>query len=543
MPMTVLRMQVLKACRHLLSEQNRDPYAPAYGCFDRRYWGWKLADFPDATFQRNVYPLSWLLRNPDPDFSISSDFLTEAVKAGLSYTSDIQHPNGSFDQAFPWEQSFGATAFLLHPLLEAYRAVGSGCTTEFRGKIEDCLRRAAEFLCRHEELHGRISNHIAGAALSLLHCGNHFAELRYRERAVSLLEGLLKDQSEEGWFPEYGGADPGYQTLCLHYLAGIYRLRPDDRLRKALVRSVEFLSWFAHPDGSFGGEYGSRRTAVFYPGGLAVLAPEIPLARTLLGYMMGSIAEGRTVTLDDVDTANIAPLLENYLTVVDMGSIAREDGKTLLPCQTDDARRDFAEAGIYVRGTARYFALFGASNGGTLKVFNRGERKAIWNDGGYVGQTPSGKYVTTQVTDLDRTRTLTEDGIGLETAFYLMPRTFPTPAAFLLLRLMNLTVMRSIRLGNWIKKRLVRLLMTGNHPVPLKLTKTVKFGSETITVTDRIHGPLELRWLEHGQPFVAIHMASARYFEGASGNATWVPRRIDVDALRRSGECENQFKI
>lgn len=543
MPMTVLRMQVWKACRHLLSEQNRDPYAPAYGCFDRRYWGWKLADFPDATFQRNVYPLSWLLRNPDPDFSISSDILTEAVKAGLSYTSDIQHPNGSFDQAFPWEQSFGATAFLLHPLLEAYRAVEPGCTVEFRGKIESSLRRAAEFLCRHDELHGRISNHIAGAALSLLHCGNHFSEPRYRERAVSLLEELLENQSEEGWFPEYGGADPGYQTLCLHYLAGVNRLRPDERLRKALERSVEFLSWFAHPDGSFGGEYGSRRTAVFYPGGLAVLAPEIPLARTLLSYMMGSIAEGHTVTLDDVDAANIAPLLENYLTAVDMGSIDPEDGKTLLPCQAGEARRDYTAAGIYARGTARYYALFGASNGGVLKVFDRRERKAIWNDGGYVGETAEGAYITTQVTDPNRSCTLTEDSIGLETVFCLMPRSLPAPEAFLLLRLMNLTVMRSIRFGNWIKKRLVRLLMTGNQSTPFKLVRTVRFGSETITVRDRIMGHRELRWLEYGRPFVAIHMASARYFEGASRNATWAPRRIDVNALHRSGEFENQFQI
>jgi len=63
METTVLLPLVETACRHLLSAQDRDPFSAAYGCFDRRYWGWKLIDFPEATFQRNVYPLAWYWKN------------------------------------------------------------------------------------------------------------------------------------------------------------------------------------------------------------------------------------------------------------------------------------------------------------------------------------------------------------------------------------------------------------------------------------------------------------------------------------------------
>lgn len=543
MPMTTLRMQALKACRRLLSEENRDPYSPAYGCFDRRFWAWKIVDYPEATFQRNAYPLAWLLAHPDPRFEGKADILTEAVQAALRYSSRIQHRDGSFDQAFPHEHSFGATAFLLHSLLESFRAVRESSSAEFLGTLENCLRRAADFLCRHGEQHGRITNHIAGAALSLRTAANTFDDPRYRKRSDELIEQMMASQSAEGWFPEYGGSDPGYQTLCLYYLAKIYHLQPDSQLKTRLERAVEFLSWFAHPDGTFGGEYGSRRTAIFYPGGLALLAREIPMAGSLFRFMMDSIAEGRTVTLNDVDTANIAPVLENYLTVLDVGAIDQTEGNPPLPCQTDAAKRDFPEAGIYVRGTARYYALFGASNGGVLKVFDRREKKAIWNDCGYVGQTSAGEYITTQVTDLDRPCRLTKNDISLETAFYSLPRSSPTPGSFVLLRLMNLTVMRSIRLGNYIKKLLVSLLMTAKRASPLKLTRTVEFGVETIHVTDRITGRIQLRWLECGRPFVAIHMASARYFEGAAGDAAWVPRRVDVDALHSSGELEHRVVI
>jgi len=214
-----------------------------------------------------------------------------------------------------------------------------------------------------------------------------------------------------------------------------------------------------------------------------------------------------------------------------------------LPCWTDDGKRNFVEAGIFVRGTPRYYALFGASNGGVLKVFDRRKRRAIWNDSGYVGETSTGKFVTTQVTDQGQLSRLTDEEISSETDFCLLSHPSPSPILFLMLRLMNLTFMRSIRLGNWIKKRLVQFLMNKKRSLPLKLTRTVKFGVKTVTVVDRIQGSLQLRWLEYGRPFVAIHMASARYFEGTAGASAWLPRRIDVIALHRSGEFECQVEI
>ena len=98
--------QVHQSCRHLLSEINRDHVMPTYGCFDRRYWAWKLVDFPEATFQRNLANLAWYADNLDDliDRSLVQDY----VIAGLRYTARIQHRNGSFDQAFPFERSFGA---------------------------------------------------------------------------------------------------------------------------------------------------------------------------------------------------------------------------------------------------------------------------------------------------------------------------------------------------------------------------------------------------------------------------------------------------
>ena len=87
------------------------------------------------------------------------------------------------------------------------------------------LHKAADFLARSSEQHSLISNHLAGAALGLFKAGELFQENRYSDKGQSLLNLILKNQSSEGWFPEYGGADPGYQTLCMHYLAQIYTIK------------------------------------------------------------------------------------------------------------------------------------------------------------------------------------------------------------------------------------------------------------------------------------------------------------------------------
>jgi hypothetical protein len=225
MEQQALRGEIERVCRRLLSEQDRDRYSSTYGCFDRRYWSWKLTDFPEATFQRNVAGLAWLMGQVPADSS-RRPLLADAVAAGLRYTFSIQHRDGSFDQAFPNERSFGATAFLVDPLLSAYLKVRNELAPDDRTVVETGLRKAADFLCEKDETHGLIANHLAGAIWSLTQCADLFSEARYERRAQALLQRVLSAQSEEGWIPEYDGADPGYQSLCIHYLAQVARRRP-----------------------------------------------------------------------------------------------------------------------------------------------------------------------------------------------------------------------------------------------------------------------------------------------------------------------------
>jgi hypothetical protein len=533
-PVKAMRAQVTEAVRRLLSEQDRDPYSPTLGCFDRRYWGWKLVDFPEATFQRNVYPLALLYADPDSEYYQSST-LRSSILAGLRYATSIQHRDGSFDQAFPHEHSFGVTAFLLHPLLEASRIVRDGADEAISCSVEQCLQQAAEFLCAHEEEHGHIANHLAGAVLSLLVSADHFEQARYRQRAEVLLERILRYQSSEGWFLEYEGADPGYQTLCLYYLAQIYQQMPSQALEQALRQAVEFISFFVHPDGTFGGEYGSRRTAIFYPGGLTLLSREFPTAFSTTQAMWHSICAGHTVTLRDVDIGNLAPLLSNYISALQAGILEEEVTAPRLPWEQAKVRQDFPGAGLYIRGTEHYYAILGVSNGGVLKVFDKPLRRVLWDDGGYIGQLTNGTLVTTQMTVSGRPCTVGEDEIALTSNFYRVLHSLPTPLRFVLLRLLNLTLMRSLWLGNVVKKGLVRLLISGKRRYAMQLQRQVRFEASRVVVEDRLakSPKLKVAWLEFGHKFVGIHMALARYFEGRQLGQSLPASLIDVECLNQ----------
>ncbi len=129
--------------------------------------------------------------------------------------------------------------------------------------------------------------------------------------------------------------------------------------------------------------------------------------------------------------------------------------------------------------------------------------------------------------------TVGEDEIALTTNFYRVLNSLPTPLRFVLLRLLNLTLMRSLWLGNVVKKGLVRLLISGKRRYAMQLQRRVRFEASRVVVEDRLaKSPrLKVAWLEFGHKFVGIHMALASYFEGRQLGQSLPASQIDVECL------------
>jgi hypothetical protein len=94
-----------------------------------------------------------------------------------------------------------------------------------------------------------------------------------------------------------------------------------------------------------------------------------------------------------------------------------------------------------------------------------------------------------------------------------MHRMTPSPAKFAILRLMCLSVMRSTRLREWIKRILVKLMITDARELPIQNVRTIRLGPD-LDIGDEFRGQSDrFTRLSVQQPFSSIHMASQGYWQ------------------------------
>ena len=286
----------------LLSQIDRNPYSPTYGCGDRAFWHYRtMTDYAAPLHQEVALTLAiaWQQKR-DANPYWQSEQLRETACAAMRFRSKLQHKDGSFAEFYPGERSFVATAFTSYAVSEALLRLGDGVGDEDRSALLTALSRAAKWLHRHRDI--IVVNHTAGAIAMLQNMRILTGDGLYDEYREAKVEDLLSYQHEEGWFYEYGGADPGYLSLAVDYLAKDYRHSRDARLRDALHRALDFMRYFYHPDGSFGGEYGSRNAKYLMPHGLQLMAAESPAAAQLAATHIRGLVAGTVVnpaTMDD----------------------------------------------------------------------------------------------------------------------------------------------------------------------------------------------------------------------------------------------------
>jgi hypothetical protein len=498
----------------LLSRGDREPHSLTYGSFDRTHWAWKFTDFPVSRFQEAAYALAYLYRHPAPGNPLGGHRATlEWTRAVMTHWQSLQYANGSFDEAYPVEHCLAATAFTGFYVGEAYQLVADELPADDAASLRKTFARAGDWLCRNDEHHGVLSNHLAAAAAALHVIGAITGEGRYAARAAHFLERIYRHQSPEGWFEEYGGADPGYQTHGTFYLARIWQLTQDARLLERLQAATAFLKHFIHPDGTLGGEYGSRNTEFYFPAGFEILAPACPDAAAIAGFMRRAVQNGTAAGLAAVDAYNLLPMLNNYLFAAQAASGWNGVGGAL-PFQTE-FERTWQDAGLHVRSTARYYAVVGLSKGGVVKLFEKGaEPRLALSDCGWWGEDGRGR-ISSQV--LGRPAQWRRDGDAIEvtTAFARINQRVPTPWLFIAFRLFTLTAGRFAAFARLLKSTIVRLLVSRRRYVPLNLKRRIAFSGVRVELADEVYGDpgLGLRRLAPHPKFASIHMGSARYFQ------------------------------
>ena len=506
---------ILDQATRVLSLMDREMFSPTAGCCDRTFWAWKFVDYPGARFQESLCVLSFLYATELPGSPyFQRRRLLDWIELGLRFWSSIQYRDGSFDEAYPYERSLAATAFTTFYIGEALDFLGPACPEETRAQVRQTMERAGSWLIHNDETHGFLSNHLAAAAAALYHIYRVTQQERFRQRSRYFIQKILAHQSDEGWYEEYGGADPGYQTHGSFYLARYYQMSGDEQLAESLCRSMRFLALFVHADGSLGGEYASRNTQTYYPAAFEMFSGRSGTASWIAEALRPSVQNAAAAGLRSVDIYNYFPFLNNL--VFAFQSCATPGRRTVEPeePEPETALVWFPKAGMARIRKPAYDAYVGTAKGGVIKVFDRRLKKRIYSDCGYIGRLKSGRFFSSQWHQPGRTASVSTEKITIEGSFWVIARPTMKPARFVAFRLFTLTANRLPGLARWLKAVLVNVLIYRSKRLNIRFRRVIGFGQSGFTVRDEIFGPggVLVDTLKHGEVFTTIHMGSSRYF-------------------------------
>jgi hypothetical protein len=514
----------LAALPTILGLLDRHRLRPTYGCFDKNFWHYKTASFPSGMAQEFVLPLAlvYCYCFPGGEAYYHNPSLKEWVRAGILYASHSAHRDGSCDDYFPYERALGAAAFSLYACTE------SALLLELRepALLAFCATRG-QWLLRHDEA-GTLANHHALAVLALYNVALLTGEEVFRHGAQERLARLLSWQSVEGWFPEYEGCDPGYHTASIDFLAKYYRKSHDAQVLEPLRRAVHFAADFVHPDGSFGGVYGSRNTRLFFPHGFELLGPEIPVATWIAERYLHSVRAGTRLFLDD--DRLIGHLTYNHL----QAFLDYHPQRQALP-PADQGTRFWPGAGLYVRRQDALYAVVSVTKGGVVTMFE-GER-LLYTDSGLIARQRDGRCLVSHLVDAYE-HEIRDDSIRIQGHFGYVTHRLPTPLTTLIFHLGMVTVGRWC--SNVIRALLQKLLIVGKKPAALRFQRTVQFHPQ-LTIIDEIwhpqeprHGTRELTALYAGTDHTSIYVAMSNAYQVAS-LCPWTDDTVALETLRTSG--------
>lgn len=488
----------------LLNLYDMDQNSSSYGFGDRLYWGWKISDFVNGTYQGGLHTISIALKL---NLIKEKTFILKTIDSIIRAVKLIQGRDGSLEEAYPSEKSYCVTALVAFDILYSINHLKGTINDDLIQEYLEIIRPLIKFIVKADETHAFISNHLATAAAACI-VWEKIAGERVK-RGYELLNLIYRNQSDEGWYLEYGGADPGYQTLCTHYLFLILENLNDERLLQSLRKNAAFLKYFIHPDGTIGGLYGSRNTEVLYPGGIIGLADKIEDFAHISSMLHQKNYFKHGVLPNMIDGNNFIPLLNSYA----VAAMYYEKNKKIIdrdfkkPTYDFEFCKMFGGAGIYIHSTKKYYSILNFKKGGTLKVFNKETGNVDLEDGGIFGYLKNNKKFSTQQYD----QTISFENKLIKCKFYLVNERFMTPISNIIIRFLALTVFRIRWLGELFKKNLVKMLMTGKTNIDGRLTREFKYLDDRIIVKENVIPPAKCIKFCHPGKSRSIHMASSGY--------------------------------
>ncbi|HCM43070.1 MAG TPA: hypothetical protein DIS66_07155 [Candidatus Omnitrophica bacterium] len=515
--------EALRYVPHLIELSDRNLLSPTFGCFDRAYWHYRTADFPSGMFQEAVLPLALLYKLNHPlNPLFGKERIRELVIGGIEFAIRSAHADGSCDDYFPYERAAGAAAFSLYACTEAFHILG---LEESHPHFLPFFKKRAENLAeKGMRESGTLSNHKALIVLAVYNTFLLVQEPLLQQKSETALLKLLSLQNSEGWFPEYEGCDPGYLTFTIDFLAKYYQKSNDVRVIEPLDRAISFAAHFLHPDGSFGGEYGSRNTFHFMPHGFELMGVQSPQALPVARAFLNSLELGTRSYIDD-DRIMIH-YVYNYIQAY---TDYCQNSEFLQRASSELTLQSFPQGGLAVFRQGDTAAIFSTKKGNG-KIFKKG--KLIFSDSGVIGKSSDGVVFTSHVFGGVEAFSLESGVLKMSGKMYRQDSILFTPWTFWIFRAFLIFAARWMN-ENTVRKMLQKkAILKKKIPVPLTWSKEIDLHKlDKVTYTLNLQDPnWKIADLQIAADATFIYIAASQPYQ--PGNLLpWIDLKYLLPAL------------
>jgi hypothetical protein len=501
--------EILNQASRILSGLCRVPSMKNYGCFDRQYWSYGTCDTPCARKQEAVLALALLYKiEDDANYFCGKEILVDWIRAALRFWGDIQLRNGAFNDLYPNEYSFVATAFSAYAVSETLLLMEDEISD--KGKLLDKLTKAGNWLMdKHQE---RVLNQESGSAIALHNIYLLTDEKKYKEAAEDKVRYIISRQSREGWLNEYGGADIGYLSVAIDYLGKYFKKTKDEDVLKALGRAADFILYFLHPDLTAGGEYGSRNTEYLIPHGFEILAKENDTAKLISRHIRNGLSENAVVAPFALDDKYLLfycyVYLQAYEDAVDSIDVH------LSPPYLVSFSKQYEEAGIVVQSSENFYLIANSRKGGALKLIFK-QNNLVLDDSGILVEDMKGKRLTSFWLSDDNKFQIDDSGITISGNLWTVFDNILTPFRNAVWRIIQITLGRSSYFNTRFKEFLRDRIIADSRKSKSSFSRKITIERDRIVLEDTIECPEIPERIITGSRLSFVYGESARYFQNA----------------------------
>jgi hypothetical protein len=513
---TIYAEVALSQIPRVLSLMDRKKGSRTYGCLDRYYWRYKMIDFPGSSFQNAALALALVYTNKYPNnIYYKHPKIRDWAIAAMEFLTKTQNRDGSHNLNYPYIWSVAAVAFPTYAVSEAYLLLHEDINDPPKEIIIETLEKAGNWLLKSRDTH--VTNQESGALIALYNLYQVTGDKKYKNGAENKLKLILKNQSSEGWFYEYGGGDISYLTVTIDSLAKYYQKTGNKELLKILDKAIEFISYFVHPNGTMGGEYTSRNPEFVMASGFEILSQEFPLAAAIADSNIRTLNQDQMINPITLDGIYLCWMLHTYFQAYDNYHPRTHNG-VVLPYMKPLLTKYFPQAKYIVIKRNSYYMVIGASKGGVIRVYGcKDNPDLIFSDCGYLGILSNGEKVSSQWLDYSNKVIFDEhnDFVAISGTFHKINESLFTPAKMVLSRIGLRAISRMPFVRETLYQRLRKTMITGNITVPIEFTRKISYSEEKVIILDimNFNKDFSFEYFNIVDKFSPIYAQSTEFFQ------------------------------